>query len=333
MEWLITLLIAVPAIILAATKSSWLVDYSVYVFVFNRGLRRVVDYYFNGAFNPLSPISLTPLVVAGAMTLIVLLDFQQLPVNTRKFLVLFLGAFALSFVLGVLNVHLAAIYALAEVLAPLGLAGYVILLNPSDEVKDRWIRSFSWGAILVSVYGWYQYLTIPPWDKFWLISTNMVGYMGIPEPTKMTVFSTMGERGVVAGYLGYAVVPMIVSPRWRTKTGWPGVVLVGSVILLTLCRSGVLIAGLSTLIYLLLNRGAKSVQIGLTSVLIGVASLYGLQKIPNASRVTDRFSTLENMQADNSFNSRLRIMSEEFHSSITSSVWLGLGGRRHGNQN
>ena len=38
------------------------------VYVFNRGLRRVLDYYA-GSFNPFSPVSLTPLLVTGLMLL------------------------------------------------------------------------------------------------------------------------------------------------------------------------------------------------------------------------------------------------------------------------
>lgn len=306
-------------------RSSWLVDYAVFVFVFNRGLRRVIDYYINGTFNPFSPISVTPLVVAGVMAAILVLEFRRLSATTKKFFALFLITFAFSLVVGLINVQLAAVYALAEVLAPLGLAGYVLLLNPPDTTKDRWVRSFSWGAILVSAYGWFQYLTIPPWDAFWLVSVNLVGYMGIPEPTQMTVFSTMAERGVVAGYLGYSVVPMIVSPRWRTIAGWPGVILVFSALLLTLSRGGLIIAGVATLIFVILNRGARSGQIMIACGLLSLSAIYGVKRIPNAERIMDRFESLKNMQEDGSYIGRTEIMENSVSRVFEFPFGLGLG--------
>ena len=59
MDWIVTGIIAAIAVALAAQRSSYLVDYVVIVYVFNRGLRRVLDYYA-GSFNPFSPVSLTP---------------------------------------------------------------------------------------------------------------------------------------------------------------------------------------------------------------------------------------------------------------------------------
>ena len=64
MDWIAAGIIAAIGVALAAHRSSYLVDYAVIVFVFNRGLRRVLDYYA-GTFNPLSPISLTPLLVTA----------------------------------------------------------------------------------------------------------------------------------------------------------------------------------------------------------------------------------------------------------------------------
>ena len=61
-EWTVAAILILPAIGFAAKGSSLLVDYSILVYVFNREIRRVVDWY-EGSFNPFSPISLTPLIV------------------------------------------------------------------------------------------------------------------------------------------------------------------------------------------------------------------------------------------------------------------------------
>jgi putative inorganic carbon (hco3(-)) transporter len=325
MDWVIALVIAGVGCVLAANRSTWLVDYTVFIFVINRGLRRVVDYYINGAFNPLSPISLTPLVLSGLMFMVLFSNFERLTPFAKRFFQLFFLAYGMAFAMGILSVGIASVYALSESLAPLGIMGYVMVLNSNEAVKDRWIRSFSWMAIFASAYGWYQYMTIPPWDKYWLIATNMVGYMGIPEPTKMTVFSTMGERGVLAGFLGYSVVPMIVSKRWRTAMGWLGVVLVFSAILLTLSRGGLIIAGVSTLIFLLINKGANKGTIIVGGVILGLAASLGVSRMPNAERITDRFESLQNMQEDGSYQGRTEIMQNSVGTVAAHPFGYGLG--------
>jgi putative inorganic carbon (HCO3(-)) transporter len=326
MEWVIALMLVAPAAVLAGKRSSYLIDYAVFVFVLNRGLRRVVDYYVNGYFNPLSPISLVPLMVTLLMGLVVFTSQKQLPKYIKGIAALFLGAFTIAGAIGFISTQLAVLYAGAEVLAPLFLMLYAISLNPPMEVRDRWIRSFAWGAILVSAYGWYQYLVIPPWDAFWLKATGMAGYMGIPEPTKMTVFSTMGERGVVAGYLGYSVVPMIVSPKWRTKLGWLGVLLVFSTILLTLSRGGIIVAVVATAAFLIVNKGAKISQVVVAGIVLTVGAFYGVSKIPNSERIMERYEkSVEDMEQDGSFVGRTQIMQASVGAVLSQPLGYGLG--------
>ncbi len=325
MEWNIAIIISVVGVALALARSTWIIDYAVFVFVFNRGLRRLVDYYINGSFNPLSPISLTPLIVAGAMAVPLVLGFNKLPVAAKKVFLCLAGAMGYAFAVGFFNQGFGAVYALAEVLAPVAMAGYVVFLNPASSVRDRWIRSFSWGAILASAYGWYQYLTIPPWDAFWLVEVGFVGYMGIPEPTKMSVFSTMGERGPLAVYLGFALVPMVVSPRWRTFLGWPAVVLVFSAIILTLSRGGILIACIATMIFLLVNRGAKAGQIVLAVVVVGLAAWFGVERMPGSEQLIERFETLGKMEEDGSYQGRMAIMASGTEAVLENPLGGGLG--------
>jgi putative inorganic carbon (HCO3(-)) transporter len=326
MEWVIALMLVAPAAVLASKRSSYLIDYAVFIFVLNRGIRRIVDYYINGYFNPLSPISLVPLIVALLMGLVVFTNQNSLPKYVKGIAGLFIGAFALAGTLGFISTQFAVLYAGAEVVAPLFLMLYAILLNPPMDVRDRWIRSFAWGAILVSAYGWYQYLVIPPWDAFWLKATKMTGYMGIPEPTKMTVFSTMGERGVVAGFLGYSVVPMIVSPKWRTKLGWLGVLLVFSVILLTLSRGGIIIATVATAAFLIVNKGAKVGQVIVAAVVLSVGAFYGISKIPNSERIVERYQkSIEERDKDGSYSGRIEIMQGSVGLILSNPLGYGLG--------
>ena len=88
----------------------------------------------------------------------------------------------------------------------------------------------------------------------------MEGYLGIMEPFKISVFSTMAERGVFGGFLGFAVVPMIIAPKWRPLS-WFGVILVFSCILLAGTRTGIILAVFTTMIYVVINKGTGAWQL------------------------------------------------------------------------
>ena len=153
MDWIVTGIIAAIAVVLAAQRSSYLVDYVVVVYVFNRGLRRVLDYYM-GSFNPLSPVSLTPLIVTGLMLLPFLQHFNKLPKSHKTIFYCLFTAIGYAFIIGFFRIQLAAVYALGEVLAPIAMFGYIVTLAPSGNTKDRWLRTSAWCAIGAAAYGW-----------------------------------------------------------------------------------------------------------------------------------------------------------------------------------
>ena len=324
MDWLVAAIIIGIAAFLAAQRSTFLVDYVVIVYVFNRGLRRLLD-YSAGAFNPFSPVSLTPLLVTGLMMIPFVMRYNTLPKSTKTILTCLFVAIGYAFLVGFARIQFAAVYSLAEVMAPIAMFGYILTLSPSQDTKDRWLRTSAWCAILASAYGWYQYMTIPPWDAFWVRAVGLEGYLGILEPTKIAVFSTMSERGTLGGFLGFAVVPMILSPRWRTPLSWFGVILVLSVILLAGTRTGIILAALSVMIYVLVNRGTGFIQLALAFIVISVAGYFGMGAMPGAEKVQDRFSTLGDMQNDGSYQGRVEIYQASIGSILTNPIGSGLG--------
>jgi putative inorganic carbon (hco3(-)) transporter len=324
MDWVVTAIIIGIGAYFAFQRSSFLVDYVIIVFVFNRGLRRILDYNA-GAFNPLSPVSLTPLAITMLMLLPFLGRFNTLPKSHKTILTCFLVAMGYGFAIGFIRVQFAAIYALAEVLAPIAMFGYILTLGADQNTKDRWLRTSAWCAIVASAYGWYQYFTIPPWDAFWVRAVGFEGYMGTLEPTKMSVFSTMAERGVFGGFLGLAIVPMIISPKWRTPLSWLGVILVLSNILLAQTRTGIILATFTILVYVMINKGTGLFQMLIAMAVIGGAAWFGMDKMPGAEKLKDRFSTLGNMQEDGSFQARMDIYSYGISTILLNPVGFGLG--------
>lgn len=323
MDWIVAAIMVFIGAALALSRSTYMVDYVLVVYVFNRGLRRLLDWY-SGAFNPYSPVSVASLLVAGLMLLPLLPQIRTLPKSSRTILYCFLVAIGYAFIIGFVRVAFAAVYSLAEVLAPIAVFGYILTLGADEKTKDRWLRTAAWCAILASAYGWYQYLTIPPWDAFWVREVGMEGYLGLLEPMKLAVFSTMAERGVLGGFLGFAVVPMILASKWRPLS-WLGVILVLSVILLAGTRTGIILAALSTMIYVMVNRGTGFWQLAISFIVIGGAAYFGMGALPNSEKVQERFATLGNMQEDGSYQGRIEIYQSSVGSILSNPLGSGLG--------
>lgn len=325
MDWFITTLIVIPAIIMAFSQSSWLMDYAFFVLAFNRCIRRIIDYYFNGAFNPFSPISLTPLIVAGLLLLPALVHFNRLSEKARKSFYLLIGALIIGFVVGFITNRFAAIYSLAEWLSALAAMAFAATQPISAIVADRWIKTAGWAAVGVAAYGWWQYFTIPPWDAMWLVQSGMVGYMGVPESTKMTMFSTLNERGPCATFLAWAVIPMILNSRWRNVGSWAVVLLLLSASFLAGTRSNFVVIIAILFLYPILTKGHGVANLLLIWVLVVIGAIYGLGKIPGAERFTKRFGTESLYGESSSFQIRLGIYRDGLGNIARDPIGQGLG--------
>ena len=323
-EWAIAALLILPAIGFAAKGSSLLVDYSILVYVFNREIRRVVEWY-EGSFNPFSPISLTPLTVLCLLLIPFFSGYRSLHPLPKQMFALFFGGIAYAIFLGLAKNGLAAIYGAAEYLSAMALMGYSATALIDDRTADRWVKTAGWAAVVACLYGWCQYLTIPPWDAFWVEHVGFVGYLGKMVPTEMTVFSTFPERGPCAAFLALVAVPILVSRRWRLFLGWPEALLMLSVILLTMSRGGVILVGLGLVLYPLLNRGKSSATVVSIAVVVAIAAVVGLNRLTNSTRIEDRFSTLSHMQDDESYQVRVGIAQAGLAMILSNPAGSGMG--------
>lgn len=325
MEWFVAGLIILPAIFLALGRSSYLMDYVFFVVVLNRGIRRLVDYYFNEAFNPLSPISLTPLIVAALMMYPAMARSKRFTPATRRIFVLLSFAVAYGFAIGVITNGVGAIYSLGEWLSALSAFAFAATAPISARVADRWIKSCGYAALLVAAYGWYQYLTIPPWDAFWVTAVGFVGYLGNLVSTEMSVFSTMHERGPCASFLAWAAIPMILSARWRILGGWITILLLLSVVMLTMSRTMFIIVALVAMLQPALSKGKGLGRTLMFAGLFTAAAYFGVSYLPGSERIQKRFETAKNIQEDGSYQSRLRIFTDGVPYILTHPLGVGLG--------
>jgi putative inorganic carbon (hco3(-)) transporter len=304
LELIVFLIIILPGILLALRGSTYIVDYTILVFVFNREIRRLIDYH-NGAFNPLSLISITPIIMLGLLFLGFIWNFGVLGPRPKQIFLLLIGAIAYGMSIGIIRNGAACIFQGSEYLATVGMMGYAAVCPADDRTADRWLKTAAAAGVLAALYGWYQYYVIPDWDAFWVQQVGFVGYLGKLESTEMSVFSTFAERGVCAAYLGLVAIPMLVSKRWKVGFGLPEAILVVSCIFLTFSRSGIVVALLGAVLFPILNKGKSSGRIVIITSLACAALFAVSSQIPGADRIVTRFETLLHIQEDDSFQGRL----------------------------
>jgi len=325
MEWFVAFLIVVPACLLAVNRSSYLLDYAILVQALNRGIRRVVDYYFNGHFNPLSPISLTPLIVAAFLLLPSVIDWKELPRKSRGPFYVFAAALAIGFVVGVVRNRFAAVYSLAEWMSSMAAMAFAATNCASEKTADRWIKTAGWAALFVAGYGIIQYYTIPPWDGMWLMESGLAGYMGVPEPEKMTLFSTMNERGPCGTFMMWAVIPMIVNARWRNRGSWLSVALLLWAIVLTETRSNLVIILLVAILYPMVSKGSGVLRLLVLTSVMALAITLGGNLIPGMDRMKARFQSQALYGENSSLDGRIQIYRYGLSQLSKTPLGLGLG--------
>jgi putative inorganic carbon (HCO3(-)) transporter len=324
----VAIAICIPALIFTLQRSSWLIDYLFFVLAFNRGIRRFVDYQ-NGEFNPYSLISISPLIVGGLAVLVVILEFnyrrQQLGNLTLKVVSYYSVAVALAFFVGLFNAKFAAIYALGDYITPIGLIGYGAIYSNQPKVFARWCNSIAISGFVVAIYGIWQFYTIPPWDAFWVRSVDFEGYLGELEPTKMTLFSTLNERGPAASYLCNSLIILLLKPNVLTVLKPFAAPIIGFAMLLTYVRTAFIQLMIAVVVFPLINRGVGKwviLFISFVSLLFGEMAA---ESIPGAAKVSERLSTLSDIPNDGSFQGRLQLINYAFSESLSEPLGLGIG--------
>jgi putative inorganic carbon (hco3(-)) transporter len=324
LEWLAFIVIVVPGLLYALRGSSYLVDYTILVFVFNREIRRVID-YMNHHFNPFSPISLTPLFMLGLLFIGFLWNMKALHSLAKQIFFLFIAAIGYGVAIGFLRNGPATFYQAGEYLSAIGMMGYVAANPADDKTADRWLRTAAWAGIIAALYGWYQYLTIPEWDAFWVEQVGFVGYLGQLVPTQLHVFSTFAERGPCASYMALVSIPILASKRWRPLLGLPEVLLLLSCIFLTYSRGGIIVMVLGIALFPIVNGGKNLGRVVTIGAVVLALSFAGITALPGADHLVNRFRSLGAMQDDSSFQGRIMIAQGGWGKVLENPAGYGVG--------
>ena len=302
----IVLSVMLPGFVMASSMSGRFIPYILLIWAIGPELRRLEDWMM-GAYDAVNIVSLSP-VLATALALLL---FLKKPFTIQPAAIPGMKAFAIPFLyasaIGLLANKLAGIYSMLNYLAPALILVYLAIHPPTERQKDAWVRFYITLAVLLSIYAWVQYLILPPWDRLWMEGARMVS-MGKPEPLMFRAFSTLNANGTFAVFLTAALVPAIVSRRWRGPFGLPGVMLMLSALAVTLVRASwvTLIASLAS--YFLFASHVKRWRIVATVAVMAAAGAWLLPLLPGGQQMADRMETLGSLQSDHSASSRWQLV-------------------------
>lgn len=322
-QGLILLVLLFPAFLFALGGSRHLVTYSLLVWAIGPEIRRISD-WLGGEYTSVSVLSLAPLL-ASSMTIIpVLRGIARTEKSYKRILMYFALALLYGSVIGLARNGTSFVYDLANYGVPLLLIPFFAVSRFSQRDTDKILSGYANIAVLVAVYGIVQYLTVPPWDAFWMNHVEM-NSIGFPEPLEIRVFSTLNSPGPAAGFLALALTPMVLEKKWRGSFSWAGVAVVAFCLLTTLVRSAWLMTLVMLLVYIVTSPSRRKWRTLLQLAAIALVLLWALPKLPGAEGLSARMQTLGSIEEDHSYNERLNLLDTMLPAVLHNPMGEGIG--------
>lgn len=279
-------------------------QFTLLLWMFAPFVRRLADW--QSGHSTVSPIIATPLVVSMLAFLLVPMRWprSQGPVlySFLLYIVVILWGAAISIPSGEI---LPLIYALLTWIAPVGLA--LLILSRQDRLEqmtETLMQTLVWGSAVMAVYGIFQFVVMPPWDRDWVISSG-INSMGAPLPFVIRVFSTANISGILAIILMAALLDILSRPSLARM-------LAAAVILpvlgLTLVRSawGALVLGM--LISLAVGHARIKFRVGLIAGAMLLIAVPVFMQTTIFEKVAERAQSIFDLESDTSFQARSELI-------------------------
>jgi hypothetical protein len=179
--------------------------------------------------------------------------------------------------------------------------GFHLATDPSRYPTYRATthRVFTWAAFGLGLYGVWQFISLPEWDSYWMVNTDM-GSIGRPFPFEVRVFSTVNSPTPFAMVMLAGLLMLLESAAVvHVAIGLPAYL----AFLLSLVRTawGGWLIGVGTYAKYLGPRARFRIfaMIGLLALGVGL-----LTTLPVGGRIERRFQTFTNLAEDRSLAAR-----------------------------
>jgi O-antigen ligase len=262
-------------------------------------VRRLVDY--REGYDPLNPVLLAPVVVTALSLVSVLRYLPRLKQRSLVALFPIIASLIYAYPIGLQTTGVgAATYSFLQWIVPVAF-GFHLATDPSRYTGYRATthRVFIWAAFGLGLYGVWQFIDPPAWDRYWMFNTDMIT-IGQPVPFEVRVFSTVNSPTPFAMVM-LAGLLMLLESRTvvHVVIGLPAYL----AFLLSLVRTawGGWVIGVGTYATYLGPRARFRISAMMVLLALGVGFLTAS---PLGERVQRRFVTFGNLAEDRSLAQR-----------------------------
>jgi hypothetical protein len=293
-----------------------------WLFFLTPEVRRLAD-FFNGVFNPKSPIMVAPLLAAMLSGLALLTHYRSLGQRRAAPLLLVMAGVFYGYVVGLVNAGVApATYDLVNWLFP-ALIGFRLVTTWREYPAYHRVllKTFVYGTFAMGAYAIFQFIDPPPWTAFWMLASGMV-VDGQAVPFGMRVSSTMNSAGPFANTIMTGIL-ISLAARGRLAAG---AVLTGVPALLFTSVRAAWGGALVGLIYPFAMLDGRS-RVRLIACVITFAGLCMPLMLINevSQRLDSRFDTLAHLSQDQSFRERAGFYDTFISTAVSDISGVGLG--------
>ncbi len=266
-------------------------------------IRRLIDY--QSGYLTIGMLNFTPLAVAFISSTYFFKKTATVDVRSAFPYLICVGSIIYALLIGIVfGVPVnGLINSLVNWSSPI-VFGYFIVSNWEiyPLIKREIQKTFLIGALVISLYGIFQFFVAPQWDVFWLI-TSELGARGTPEPLGIRVWSTMDAPQEFANIMMAGVI--IFVSKFPEPKSISATISSLIAILLTLARAawiGLMAAFISSII---LQKGSAKISATIT-IILGISIVILLYFIePFSSIIQGRIETFTSLSTDNSANARI----------------------------
>ncbi len=313
--------LVVAALLFRRSPAHYL-SFVLWLFFLTPEVRRFAD-FFNGAFSERSLIMLAPVMAASICGMNLLTHFRVLMQRRAIPLTLIVLATLYGYFIGMVGAGIAAAsYMLISWLFPV-LIGFHVLITwrPYPEYHRVLLKTFVFGGLVIAAYGVFQYVNPPPWDAFWLQNSGMVSE-GVAAPYSMRVSSTMNSSGPFAIAM---MVCLLMTLAARNKMAMLAGGLAVPALIGTMSRSvlGGLAIGLIYLFIMLDGRSRLRLAGAIAVIVLLCSPALMVDEI--TEKATARFSTVTQLNQDDSYQTRTEIYKHFLSEMTTNIAGQGLG--------
>jgi hypothetical protein len=206
-------------------------------------------------------------------------------------------------------------------LAPI-LFSFHLFVNWRDypSYRQNIQRTFLWGVLVMGVYGIWQYVVAPEWDRFWLIATQNSSF-GIPEPYGIRVSSSLNSPQDFAAIMMAGLLLLFTN---QGIVRFPAAAVGYLTFLLSLARSAWLSWSMGLLIFISSVNARLQMRLIVSIIVVAdfVVPLVNVE--PFSTIIHDRIESLVNFKDDFSYQERVKGYNEMVSYAVSEFIGKGM---------